>query len=132
MKRISRMALVLSLVISLSFPTAAGLFAQAEKNSALLGTWDVELTEMGMVMQFIFSMEDDALNGLLEFEMGSGIMEEITFNENKLTFFVSLDADGQMIDIEGMATIDGEEMTGTMITEMGEAAFTGKKRDISK
>lgn len=131
MKKILRMALVLSLIFMLGIPTTTALFAQAEIVKPLLGTWDVELTDMGMVMQFIFKMEDDTLTGILEFEMGSGIMEEITFNENKLTFLVSLDANGQMIDIEGIATIEGEEMTGTMITEMGEASFTGKKSKIS-
>jgi len=128
MKKISRMVLVLSLVFMLGIPTTTSLFAQAENVKPLLGTWDVELTDMGMLMQFIFKMEDDSLTGLLEFEMGSGIMEDITFNENKLTFLVDLDADGQMISIEGLATIDGEEMSGTMITEMGEATFTGKKK----
>ena len=128
MKNFSRMVLVLSLVFTLGIPTTSGLFAQAENVKPLIGTWDVELTDMGMLMQFIFKMEDDTLTGLLEFDMGSGIMEEITFTENKLTFLVDIDADGQMISIEGMATIDGEELSGTMITEMGEAVFTGKKR----
>jgi hypothetical protein len=125
------MVLVLSLVFALGNPTTTVLFAQAEDVKPLLGTWDVELTDMGMLMQFIFKMEEGTLTGLLEFEMGSGKMEEITFNENKLTFLVDLDANGQMISIEGMATIDGEEMSGTMNTEMGEAVFTGKKRVIN-
>ncbi|MFC2166425.1 hypothetical protein ACFLQZ_00495 [Acidobacteriota bacterium] len=127
MKNFFRMVLVLSLVFMLGIPTTTALFAQTENVKPLLGTWDVELTDMGMMMQFIFKMEDDTLTGILEFEMGSGIMEEITFKENKLTFLVDLDADGQMISIEGMATIDGEDMSGTMLTEMGEAVFTGKK-----
>jgi len=132
MKKYFRMVFVLSLAISLVTPTTTGLFAQTENVKPLLGTWDVELTDMGMLMQFIFKLEDDTLTGLLEFDMGSGIMEDITFIENKITFFVSIDANGQMIDIEGMATIEDEEMTGSMITEMGEAGFTGKKRKINK
>ncbi|MCJ7581179.1 MAG: hypothetical protein MUP98_11680 [Candidatus Aminicenantes bacterium] len=131
MKIIFRMVLVLSLAFMLGIPSTTSLFAQAEDVKPLLGTWDVELTDMGMLMQFIFKIEEDTLTGLLEFEMGSGKMEEITFNENKLTFLVDLDANGQMISIEGMATIDGEEMSGTMNTEMGEAVFTGKKRVIN-
>ena len=131
MKIIFKMALIFSLVLSLSFPSAAGLFSQSGNVEALLGTWDVELTEMGMQMEFIFKMEDDALSGALEFEMGSGIMEEITFEDNKLTFLVSLDAGGQTVNIEGTATVDGDEMTGTMFTEMGDAEFTGIKRKES-
>jgi hypothetical protein len=131
MKIIFKMALIFSLVLSLSFPSAAGLFSQSGNVEALLGTWDVELTEMGMQMEFIFKMEDDALSGALEFEMGSGIMEEITFEDNKLTFLVSLDAGGQTVNVEGTSTVDGDEMTGTMFTEMGDAEFTGIKRKES-
>jgi len=123
------MALVLTLVISLGFSTTTGLIAQSEKDKALLGTWDVELTDMGMVMQFIFIMEEDVLTGSLESDMGSSVMEEIVFNDNKLTLFVSIDAGGQMMSIDVEATIEEDEMTGFMISDMGEAGFTGKKRE---
>ncbi len=128
MNRIFGMALVLSMIISLGFPNTTGLFAQSEKNSALLGTWDVELTDMGMVMQFIYKMEKDVLTGSLEFDMGESVMEDIVFNDNKLTFSVNIDAGGQMMGIEVEAMIEDDEMTGTMISDMGEAAFIGKKR----
>ena len=128
MKNIVKLAWVLSLIFSLSVPPAWGFIAQSEKNEALIGTWDVELTEMGMQMQFIFKMEEDTLTGALEFEMGSGILEEIVFEESKLTFMVTIDAGGQTMTIETEATIDSEEMTGTMFTEMGDAAFEGTKR----
>ena len=127
MKNLFRIVLVLSLVFMLGVPTSTVLFAQADNVKPLLGTWDVELTEMGMMMQFIFKIEEETLTGLLEFEMGGGTMEEIVFNENKLTFTVSIDAGGQLMDIDVEATIDGEEISGTMYTEMGEAVFTGKK-----
>lgn len=131
MKRIFGMALVLTLVISLGFSTTTGLFVQSEKDKALLGTWDVELTDMGMVMQFIFKMEEDVLTGSIESDMGSSVMEEIVFNDNKLTLFVSIDAGGQMMSIDVEATIEEDEMTGFVISDMGEAAFTGKKREES-
>ncbi len=129
MKNISVFVILLFLILLTGYSNAVLSSEQSSEFEALLGTWDVELTEMGMVMQFVFKMEDDSLTGLLEFEMGSGIMEEITFNENKLTCFVSLDTGDQLINIEVLATVEGEEMTGTMISDMGEAGFTGKKRE---
>lgn len=128
MKSVFKMSMVLSLVLALSFPGGLGLFAQIEDVKALLGTWDIELTEMGMQMQFIFAMEDDTLVGELEFEMGSGTMEEIAFAENTLTFRVTLDAGGQVVNVETEATVDGDEMTGIMFTDMGEVEFMGIKR----
>jgi len=128
MKRILGMVLILSLVFTLGIPTTSGLFAQTENVKPLLGTWDVELTDMGMVMQFIYKMEDDTITGLLEFDTGGGVMEDIAFTDNKLTFFVSIDAGGQMMGIDVEAAVEEDEMTGVMITEMGEASFTGKKK----
>ncbi|MEE8377814.1 MAG: hypothetical protein V3R45_05545 [Candidatus Aminicenantaceae bacterium] len=118
MKIFIRTALVLSLVLTLSIPTMTGLFAQSQEKNALIGTWDVELIEMGMLMEFIFKMEDEILSGVLEFEMGSGVMEDLSFNDNKLTFSVSLDAGGQMfgLDVEGI--VEDDTLTGTIFSEM--------------
>ncbi len=120
---------VLLLVLLTGFSNVVLSSGQSSEFEALIGTWDVELTEMGMVMEFVFKMEDDTLTGSLELDMGSSTMEEITFNENKLTCFVSLDTGDQLINIEVLATVEGEEMIGTMISDMGEAGFTGKKRE---
>lgn len=128
MKIFIRTALVLSLVLTLSIPTLTGLFAQSQEKNVLIGTWDVELTEMGMLIEFIFKMEDEILSGVLEFEMGSGVMEDLSFNDNKLTFFVSLDAGGQMIGLDVEGTVEDDTLTGTIFSEMGEAGYTGKKR----
>lgn len=128
MKNMSVFVILLLLILLTGFSNSVLSSGQSSKFEALIGTWDVELTEMEMLMQFVFKMEDDALTGVLEFDMGSGIMEEITFDENKLTCFVNLDAGGQLINIEVLATVEGEEMTGTMITDMGDTGFTAEKR----
>jgi hypothetical protein len=121
--------LVLSLVLILSFPAAKTLSAQEKDYSALLGTWDVELTEMGMAMEFVFKMEEGTLTGELVFEMGNGIMEEIAFDGKQFTCTISIDAGGQTMGVDVSATVNGNEMEGTMLSEMGEAEFTGKKRE---
>lgn len=128
MKNMSVFVILLLLILLTGFSNSVLSSGQSSEFEALIGTWDVELIEMEMLMQFVFKMEDDALTGVLEFDMDSGIMEEITFDENKLTCLVNLDAGGQLINIEVLATVEGEEMTGTMITDMGDAGFTAKKR----
>lgn len=128
MKKFIRTALVLSLVLTWSILTLTGLFAQSQEKNVLIGTWDVELTEMGMLVEFIFKMEDETLSGVLEFETGSGVMEDLSFNDNKLTFFVSLDAGGQMIGLDVEGTVEDDTLTGTIFSEMGEASYIGKKR----
>ncbi len=128
MKNISVFVILLFLILLTGYSNSVISSVQSSKFEALIGTWDVELTEMEMVMEFVFKMEDDALTGSLEFDMGSSTMEEITFNENKFTCFVSIDAGGQLMNIEILAEVESEEMTGTMISDMGEAGFMGKKR----
>jgi hypothetical protein len=116
------------MILLLSFSTATGLFAQSEDYAALLGTWDVELTAMGMQMEFVFKMVDDDLTGEMIFDMGSAEMADIAYKDGKLTFTANVDAGGQMISIEGEATVEGEEMNGIMFSDMGEAEFFGSKR----
>ncbi|MFC2142662.1 hypothetical protein ACFLR7_06995 [Acidobacteriota bacterium] len=123
-----KVSLVFALALLLSFSAAAVLSAQSEDFATLLGTWDVELTSMGMQMEFIFKMDGEKLTGEMNFDMGAAEMADIAFEEGKVMFTASVDAGGQMIDIEAEATIEGEEMTGVMFTEMGEAEFAGTKR----
>ena len=129
MKNISVFVILLFLVLLPGYSSAVLSSGQSSEIEALIGTWDVELIDMEWAMQFVFKMEDDTLTGSLEFDMGSGIMEEIKFIENKLTCLVSIDAGGQMMTIEILGEVEGEEMTGTMISDMGEAGFTAKKQD---
>ncbi len=128
MKKYVRRVFFVSLIVLLSFSAATGLFAQSEDHAVLLGTWDVELTAMGMQLEFVFKMDGDDLTGEMVFDMGTAEMADITYKEGKLTFTADVDAGGQMISIEGEATIEREAMTGVMFSDMGEADFFGAKR----
>ena len=79
-------------------------------------------------MEFVFTMDGDSVSGELIFEMGGGTMENIDLDDNELTFFVSIDAGGQIIDVGALATVEDDEMTGTLSSEMGDAYFWGTKR----
>jgi hypothetical protein len=62
------------------------------------------------------------------FDMGGAELEDITFEDGALSFNASVDAGGQMIEVAATAKIDGDEIEGTMLTDMGEANFSGTKR----
>ena len=127
MKTIFQFILAFSLILLVSFPSAKALITQSTEYSDLIGTWDIYL-DVGYQLEFVFTMEDDEINGELVFEMGNGTMENIELDDNELTFFVSLDIQGQVIDIGVSATIEGDEMTGMLSSEMGDVAFSGTKR----
>jgi len=128
MKKNIKVAFVVTWVLLLSFTTASVLMAQAENYKALLGTWDVELTDMGMQMEFVFTMDGETLTGEMIFDMGGAELEDISFEEGKLTFTANVDAGGGVMGLEAEATIEEENITGVMFSDMGDAEFVGTKR----
>ena len=132
MKNSTRLILAISLVFLLILSTVDASSAQSKDYKALLGSWDVEPVEPAIQMEFVFTIDEDTLYGELRTEMGSGFMEEITFEDNKLTFLVSVDAGGQVFNLKVLATVDDDEMTGIMFSDMGESEFSGKKRKDNK
>jgi hypothetical protein len=127
MKDLLKFILAVCVVFLICFPSARKSYSQSEDYSALIGTWEI-YADVGIQMEFIFTMEEDELTGKLVFEMGEGIMENIEFENNELTFIVAIDAGGQFIEVGVSATIEGDEMTGTLSSDMGEADFTGEKK----
>ena len=81
MKKNIKVAFVVTWVLLLSFTTASVLMAQAENYKALLGTWDVELTDMGMQMEFVFKMDGETLMGEMIFDMGGAELEDISLRK---------------------------------------------------
>ncbi|MCJ7679284.1 MAG: hypothetical protein MUP70_01025 [Candidatus Aminicenantes bacterium] len=119
---------LLALALLSGFAAQTTATPQASKFEALIGIWDIELTEQGMVMEFVFKMEEDTLVGEMVFEMGGGVMENIVFEDNKLTFSLTIDAGGQTVGVDASGTVEGDTIKGFMDTDMGSADFTGPKR----
>jgi hypothetical protein len=119
---------VFALVAVLVFPTAKTSFAQVPDPKPLLGTWDIEVLDMGFQLQFVFKIVEEVLTGELVFEMGGGKMENIKLEKNELSCFVSLDVGGQYMGIDITGTIDGEKITGYLNSDMGSAQYSGTKR----
>jgi hypothetical protein len=115
------------LLLLFSFSTGA-VYGFIPQDDALVGTWDVTLTEMGMEMQLIFKKDGDAYTGEMVFDMGGAELENITFEKGTLTFSATVDAGGQTVALDATADIKGDEISGTMSTDMGELDFEGTKR----
>ena len=121
--------LLLTAAILVSMPAATAAAGQETDNSALIGTWDVELIDVGFAMELVFKMEEDTLTGEMIFEMGSGVMENIEFKDNELTFYVEFDAGGQIVGVDVSGTVEEDKISGFMNSDMGSAEFTGTKRE---
>jgi hypothetical protein len=119
---------LLSLILLTGFAAWTNAAPQSSKYEALIGTWDITLDAQGMTMEFVFKMEEDTLVGEMVFEMGGGVMENIMFEDNKLTFSLTIDAGGQTVGVDASGTVEGDTIKGFMDTDMGSADFSGTKR----
>ena len=104
------------------------VLTQEVKYKDILGTWDVETEDGQYAFEFIFSMENDHLKGVFIGSSGESDMEKLSYEDNKLTFMVNIEAGGQSMAIDFSATIEGDTLEGMLSLEFGEANISGKKR----
>ena len=102
--------------------------AQETNYNAILGEWDVQTEDGQFMFVFTFSMEEGTLAGKFEGPTGDVEMENISFEDNELMFTVTIDAGGQIIDVDFSAMIEEASLEGYLSMEMGEMNFSGKKR----
>jgi len=116
---------IFALVLALTLPAAN---AQAQKYEALLGVWDAETDGAQYTFVFTFTLEDGKLAGVFEGQSGEVEMQDLAFEDNRVTFTVEIDAGGQGMVIDFEATIDGDNLEGMLSMEFGEAPIAGTKR----
>jgi hypothetical protein len=104
------------------------VIAQEKKYEDLLGNWDVETEDGQYTFEFIFSVENDTLKGVFIGSSGEAEMEDLTYELNKLTFTVNVEAGGQSMAIDFSATIEGKTLEGMLSLQFGEANIIGKKK----
>lgn len=116
---------IFTLVLALTLPAA---YAQAQKYEALLGVWDAETEGAQYTFVFTFKLEDGKLAGTFEGQSGEVEMQNLKFEDNRVTFTVEIDAGGQGMAIDFEAAIDGDSLEGQLSMEYGESPITGTKR----
>jgi hypothetical protein len=130
MGSMTKTALIVLITAIFFSSTALVLNGDETSYKALLGNWDIEADAGGQVFTFVFqfTLDNGVLKGKLTFDMGEGEMTDLTFDGKKLTFSVSLDVNGQVIDLSADAEVDGQKISGTLVADMGEATFIGEKQ----
>jgi len=103
--------------------------AQEKNYESLLGEWDVQTEDGQYTFVFVFSMEDGALKGMFQGSSGDVEMENLTYEDNELTFTVNIEAGGRSMPIDFSSTIKGDTLEGWLSLEFGEANISGRKRE---
>jgi hypothetical protein len=94
------------------------------KYEALLGTWEAQAEGMSYTLVFEFFLEDNVLKGKYTGASGTSKMEDLTFENNTVKFTVTVNT----MTLDYSAVIDGDNLSGQVSLQYGEADITGKKR----
>lgn len=125
MHRLSTMLLAALSVAVLPAPI------QAQDPGAVLGSWEMTMeTPRGSMTQvFTFVEIDGALSGTATARMGETDLENVSFGDGTLRFEVVRNFRGRSMTQSFSASINGDEMTGTMSGGRGgERAFSAKRK----
>jgi hypothetical protein len=122
-------SLVLLFIVVFGMLTAMVFGVQANKSEALLGTWDVETENGSYRFEFKFELQDGDLVGFYIGNSGEAIMEDLSFEDNKLYFYVIVDATGRGMILDFEATVSGSNLEGMISLEYGDSYIVGKKRE---
>lgn len=107
---------------------AAGSIPPATLDAAkpLLGNWAVD-SSAGFSFLLTFAPAGDRLVGKMSFEWAEGDLGNIRFDGKNLTFNARLETGDRVMQIDAVAVIDGDEITGTLSSPMGKITITGEK-----
>ena len=128
MKNGNHSGLTFLLIVLFSFSMTFLAEAQEKGYETLLGEWDVQTEDGQYTFVFVFSMKGESLKGIFQGMSGDVEMENLSYEDNELSFRVNIDAGGQSMVIDFEATIEGASLEGFLSMEYGDANITGKKR----
>lgn len=95
-----------------------------KKYETLLGTWEAQAEGMSYTLVFEFFLEDNVLKGKYTGASGTSKMDDLTFENNTVKFTVTVNT----MTLDYTAVIDGDNLSGQVSLQYGEADITGKKR----
>ena len=96
----------------------------AQKYEALLGTWEAQAEGMSYTFVFEFFLEDGVLKGKYTGSSGTSKMDNLTFENSTVKFTVTVNT----MTLDYAAVIDGDNLSGQVSLQYGQADITGKKR----
>lgn len=105
--------------------------ASAQDAALVVGAWEMTMeTPRGEVTQvFTFAHGDDGLSGIASNPRGETALQKVAFRDGTLTFEVVRNMRGNSMTQSFSATVEGDEMTGTMSGGRGGARdFVAKRQ----
>jgi len=116
---------------ALAVPAASLLAQEGGQLQPVLGEWEMtmETPRGSMTQQFVFKLVDGALQGTVSSPQGSVDLKDVKFDNGHLTFVVERTFGQRSMTQSFSATIEGDEMKGTVSGGRGgERPFTARRK----
>ncbi|MCX6564257.1 MAG: hypothetical protein NTU60_11760 [Candidatus Aminicenantes bacterium] len=127
MKKMTRFILAAGLVLLCQLVSAAA-FGQKDPYKDLLGKWDVQTEDGQYTFVWTFVLDKGELTGTSVSNSGEFKMENLKYENGKVTFLVNVSSGGQTMPIQFSAVIEGDALRGGLSLQFGEANIAGKKK----
>ncbi len=120
-----RQSILIAAAVALAFAPAA----LAADNAPVLGKWTsmAETPQGSFEVVYEFTEVDGELKGAWSNPRGNGDLKNVSWDGETLKFGREVSPGGQTINLNFEATVDGDTMTGKMITPRGEREFTATR-----
>ena len=118
-----------TILIAASILLALAPAALAADNAPVLGKWvaPTETRQGTFDVVYEFTEVDGGLKGAWSNPRNSGDLQNVSWDGETLKFGREVGRGGQTFNLNFEATVDGDAMTGKMITPRGEREFTASR-----
>lgn len=120
-----RESVLIAVVVALTFAPIAA----AADNAPVLGKWEstTETPQGSFEVVYEFTEVDGELKGTWTNPRRNGDLKNVSWDGETLKFGREIGRGGQTFNLNFEATVDGDAMTGKMITPRGEREFTATR-----
>jgi hypothetical protein len=96
---------------------------------AVVGSWNLTIeTPVGTQQStLVVTGTAEALEGKLVSEQGEAAVRDVVFDGSKLQFAITIDAQGQQMELTFEGAVDGDSLTGAFQSPFGPAPVTGTR-----
>jgi hypothetical protein len=96
---------------------------------AVVGSWNLTIeTPVGTQQStLVVTGTADLLEGKIVSEQGEAPVRDVVFDGSKLAFGLTIDAQGQQMELTFEGTVDGDSLSGAFQSPFGPAPVTGTR-----
>lgn len=126
----SRIKILIVATILMAMAATAIVAGRAGEPAAIGGKWKLEADAQGQAVDLILILDqkEAAFTGTVSTPYGDGAVENGKLTENNFEAAISIEIQGQPMDLSLTGKVDGEKMTGSITGDgIPVVTFTGSK-----